>query len=333
MKAYYYNLSILRSYAVLTLVAWHSYCSYISWEIIDSPANKLYAVAFSIIAPVANMPLFTFLSGYLFFLLLNGHGKYQDFRTFFFNKTNRLLIPFIILGSIINLCEYGKHYVDIFYGAPNHLWYCLMLFFCFIISWIVEKYCNKLNYLLFAISICYALMGGGKYLSVDSILGWKNVLYFYNFFLAGLYAYKYNILSMIEAYFKKNSKQFCVFVLIYMLLGLGSNKISNLAPITSYTYIVLLFCMVGLLERNVFSRKSINTLINNVSTYSFGIYVFHQWIIWNLTRIPQSINVLKPYMTEHYVLFPFLLTLVVFYTSYKMTCISVKTKLGKYLLL
>ena len=337
MNTYYYNLSILRTYAVFTLVAWHSYCSYISWGIIDSPAQMFYAVAFSIFAPAANMPLFTFLSGYLFFLLLKGQGKYQVFLPFLWNKVNRLLIPFIILGSLISLCEYGKNYADMLYGTPNHLWYCIMLFCCFIISWLVEKYCYKVNYLLFVISACYALYEGDKYLCLDSIMGWKNVLYFYNFFIAGLYVFKFGIINKVENLFRKHTKLLLLACIIYIMTSLASNKIPNLTPITSYMLILLLFCFIDVivLERNLlcFSGEQAHSIINSISKYSFGVYVFHQWFIWNLTRIPESINYLKPYMTEHYIIFPFLFFVFIFIISYELTRICVKTKIGKYLLL
>lgn len=334
-KAYYYNLSILRTFAIISLVAWHSYCSYICWDIIDSPANKIYAVAFGLFAPLANMPLFTLLSGYLFFSLMKEQGKYQEFVPFLRNKVNRLLIPFIVLGSLVNLCEYGKHYGDILYGTPNHLWYCLMLFFCFIISWIVEKYFQKANYLLFFISAIYALWMGSSYLCVDSILGWKNVLYFYNFFLAGLYVQKYSIIDRIEIFLNKNNVLYIVFILIYLFLGIASIKIPSLSLITSYYFIILLFCVVDLVLKNTdfFAGEKIQSFINNISMCSFGIFVFHQWIIWNLTRVPQSINFLRPFMQEHYILFPALLTIVAFSVSYALTRLCIKTKVGKYLLL
>lgn len=134
------NVALLRGLATFSIVVWHTYCSYIGWGVANTPANVFYTYFFTLIFPDANMPLFTFIAGYLFCFLLKEKGKYQRFKEFFINKTHRLLIPFLVLGSIINLCEYGKDIVDLLYGTPNHLWYCLMLFYVFIAAWLANKY-------------------------------------------------------------------------------------------------------------------------------------------------------------------------------------------------
>lgn len=73
-------------------------------------------------------------------------------------------------------------------------------------------------------------------------------------------------------------------------------------------------------------------IILQIGKYSFGIYVFHQWIIWNITRIPFIISYIQPLMIEHDILFPLVLYIIIFLFSMLLTKISIKTKLGKYLL-
>lgn len=58
----------IRCFAVVSLVAWHSYCIYICQGYADSPMHDAYARLFSFLTPDANMPLFTFWAG-LFILL------------------------------------------------------------------------------------------------------------------------------------------------------------------------------------------------------------------------------------------------------------------------
>lgn len=72
----------IRCFAVVSLVAWHSYCIYICQGFADSPMHDAYARLFSFLTPDANMPLFTFLAGYLFCYLLKTKHKYPDFRGF-----------------------------------------------------------------------------------------------------------------------------------------------------------------------------------------------------------------------------------------------------------
>lgn len=68
------NVIILRVWAIITLVAWHSYCSYICWDLAHSPADKFYKIIFKVIAPDANMPLFTMLAGYLYYYSMRVKG-------------------------------------------------------------------------------------------------------------------------------------------------------------------------------------------------------------------------------------------------------------------
>lgn len=75
-------------------------------------------------------------------------------------------------------------------------------------------------------------------------------------------------------------------------------------------------------------RLKSNDKIKNLCKYSFGIYVFHHWIAWDIVWFPPISNVLR----EHYVLFPLVLTIIVFSLSYLLTALSFKTRLGKYLL-
>ncbi len=60
------------------------------------------------------------------------------------------------------------------------------------------------------------------------------------------------------------------------------------------------------------------------------IYVFHQWIIWNITRP----DFLHNYIHEHYIIFPLLCWIFIFMLSWLMTHLLTKyTKVGRYLLL
>lgn len=188
------EVTILRVYAIMSLVAWHCYCSYTAWGIGNSPLDSTYSSAFKVFAPTANMPLFTFLSGYLFFYLFKEKGKYADFRGFLKNKVNRLLIPYLILGFVINLTQIGRGRPlwPMFYGAPNHMWYCLMLFYCFMICWLVEKKLGQMyNIILAVLSFSFVLLQGGLYLSVESPLGWWMVAYFYSYFYIGFMVFQY----------------------------------------------------------------------------------------------------------------------------------------------
>ena len=73
------EVALLRCLATFSIVVWHTYCSYICWDVAETPANAFYNKLFTRIFPIANMPLFTFLAGYLFCFLMKEVGKYADF--------------------------------------------------------------------------------------------------------------------------------------------------------------------------------------------------------------------------------------------------------------
>ena len=134
------EIALLRVFATFSIVIWFTYCSYIGWNVAKKTADSFYRLFFVRILPCANTLLFTFIAGYMFYYLLKEKGKHQNFKEILKNKIFCLLILFWVIGFIINLCEYGKNIVDLFYGLPNHLWYCLMLFNVFIAFGLANKY-------------------------------------------------------------------------------------------------------------------------------------------------------------------------------------------------
>lgn len=320
------EIALLRVLATFSIVVWHTYCSYIGWGVADSPANSFYSRFFTRIFPDANMPLFTFIAGYLFCYLLKEKGKYQNFKDFVKNKTHRLLIPFLVLGSIINLCEYGKNIVDIFYGLPNHLWYCLMLFYVFIVCWIVEKRNPKVNILLTILSFA-VVVSGFSYLTRIPF-GLFQPIYFYGFFYAGfLFREKFEarilsskqVISLIFCGYVVS----CIFYNRHIVLPLALTQIILLFAAAKW------FCNMQFYSKN----ESLQKKIGIFSKYSFGIYVLHQWIIWNLTREPHLLSYVKPILEQYYIVAPIVMSTSIFLLCFALTHVLCKTKAGRYFLL
>lgn len=306
----------LRVYAIISLVAWHSYCAYTAWGLAQSPLDIYYRYFFKIVAPIANMPLFTFLSGYLFCYLHEYCGKYRDFKGFLQNKVRRLLIPYLVLGFIINMTQIGRmHPIDLFWGTPNHLWYCLMLFYCFIVCWIVENKIGRwLNYILAIASFGFVLYHGGQYLG-KSPFGIFIPAYYYSFFFLGYLAY-----SKRSVILKKIVVLPCLMVIFVI-----SVKFSFGGHFQGVSAILFIWALLMIADRiKVESPHWVKT----IAKYSFGIFVFHQWIIWNVTRC----DPISEIMNKHYILFPLTLFVIVFAVSFLFTHYALKTKVGRFLL-
>lgn len=319
------EITLLRVLATFSIVVWHTYCSYICWNVAESPANTFYQCFFTRIFPDANMPLFTFIAGYLFCFLLKEKGKYKSFKLFFLNKVHRLLIPFLVLGTIINLCEYGKNIVDILYGLPNHLWYCLMLFYVFVACWLVEKKNSRINILLMIFS--FAIVAYGFSYLYRFPLGLFQPVYFFGYFYVGfLFREKFETKIL-------NSKLVICLVLCSYIISCVLYNQHMILPLALSQIILLFvvskcFCNLHFYQNN----EKMQAIINIFGKYSFGIYVFHQWIIWNLTREPHLLSYVKPILELHYVSAPIVISISIFLLCFFITHVVCKTKIGRYLL-
>ncbi len=323
-----FDVTVLRAFAVLSLVMWHCYCPYICWGTAESPLNGFYTKLFINIIPDANMPLFTFLAGYLFYYLYEEKGKYRDFKSFFINKVNRLLIPFWVLGSLMNLTMYGRSFTEIFYGQPNHLWYCLMLFYVYIAFWLIHKnFGNAFNNICAILSFIIVLYYGKGALGHKMLGGAFLPLYYYFYFFLGFITYKYKSLLL-----KYQLQVVVLCVLIYTSTVIWENSHLIVFQCTSYIIILVVVSNYFVNKMRIDNYSKVWKLVEKISCYSFGIYVFHQYILWNVTRIPDSINYIRPYMENHYVLFPILMYISVLSVSFLVTQLSLKTEVGRYLL-
>lgn len=319
------DVTLLRTIAVVSLVVWHCYCPYMGW--LEGIYIPFYSGLLTNIIPDANMPLFTFLAGYLFYYLLIEKRKYQVFKDFAIGKINRLLIPFLVLGSLMNLTMYGRNISEILYGQPNHLWYCLMLFYVYILFWILQ--CHPIiNGALALVSFSVVAYYGIGALNHRMIGGLFLPLYYYVYFYLGFIAFRYKNIVL-----EHRTVALILFLIGYIVAILGGN--AHTIGIKCISYIMVLVLLADIITNSSAINYSgtLWLLIEKISRYSFGIYVFHMWIIWNITRVPVIIDYLRPYMIDHIVLFPIGLFIVVFVISCLLTHFSLKTKIGRYFLL
>lgn len=322
------DVSIIRCIAVLSLVVWHSFCPIMFGEYWNTPINNIYGYFIIRLIPDANMPLFTFLAGYLFCYQLR-NGKYSEFKQFLTSKIHRLLIPFIVLGTIINLLEYGKNIIDLLYGGPNHLWYCLMLFYSFLICWFVEKKVGAwLNYVLMGLSFCAAFYYGSVWSLWHTIVpgGWEFVAFYYGYFYLGFLIYKYKDKLFL------NKWMMLLYLVCYVFFCKIHLPYGCVVPLRSMSYIMLLFSATNMLISEGGGRFAQSKPIQILNQYSFGIYVFHQWILWNVSHIPYTRDGLRPFVETHYFIAPICIVIMVLFLSMILTHYSLKTKIGRYLL-
>ena len=289
--------------------------------------------------PHANMPLFTFISGYLFAYLYANSSKYCKFGPFLKAKFERLVIPFLVIGTLVNITMPERELYMILYGEGSHLWYCMMLFWCFMIYWTILKI-NK-----DVVSTLMLLIGIAEYVCSNvfnfglpdfpfSFFGIKLAIFFYPWFVLGSWVFKYK--DQLFGYMKKK-KAFVylfLFFIFYMVWGYGMLIWNNvnvvlliLKTFRPLLFILLIYLLV--IKLILCGCLKPNRYIDTLCTYSFGIYVFHEWISWGLYHHPFFLGLFEKYTF----IYAFIFTIFDFVISFELTHYLIKTKVGRYLLL
>lgn len=345
------HLDFLRVLCVLTVVANHCLSFLMHDHFPAMKATYLQFDEFNMCGPiVVAMPLFTFISGYLY-AYLKDVGKYAKDFSFLKNKSKRLLLPyvfFVVLFCITTQFQHtdfvammkqtGHH---IFYGGYNHLWYLPVLFWCFVVVRLFEKISpnTKLALILFLI---IAFILGSTIPESPSFLNFMKVVPWLYWFLLGyaFFKFKNNFMPLIA----NTSHRVlvlaltCVFCLeIGLILFFGIPKYKAQFTVAEFVIITVFIIALFIIFEDLARRESVNKIftskvVKSVSKYSFGIYIFHYWLApIIISSTAKRIFHLEAF-AEHYYIFPIVFSIVTFVASYVVTYLFQKTKLGKYLL-
>ena len=89
-----YDVVVLRSFAIVMVVAYHAY-GLMYWGFVPKMTERFKDLYYVVNEYVVNfrMPLFVFISGYLFSFLEHERGKYPTFMALLKNKFKRLIFP------------------------------------------------------------------------------------------------------------------------------------------------------------------------------------------------------------------------------------------------
>lgn len=330
------NIIVLRSFAILAVVVYHCYCPWLFvWDWYKCPARPIYSFIMEVVL-VGRMPLFVFVSGYLFSHLFLDRGKYHNFIGFLQNKSKRLLIPLLFFSCLMTLIL-GGNLIGIFTGYTYHLWFLKMLFLCFMSIWILATYIKniKLEFLFLGISV---LM---KFIPAPSFFALNQFLKYFFFFYFGYLFYKYrnsckwvysnlSFLSLLSIYLC-----LCFICLIrylkYPIESSGeiihSDKIVVLCrmilrPVT----ILLAFVIVDYYLRH--SPKFIK-FFDSLNQLSYGIYLWHVFLLEIIHKffISYTVN----FAQSHYIIAPLILSLIIITFSIIITYLIRRLKWGVYL--
>lgn len=314
------NIEFLRCFAVLTLVGWHSLCVYVGWQsflpditvaVEDTSLTHFYMVfTTKVLMPDANMPLFTVISGFVY-AYLRKQGKYIDTKEFVKKKAKRLMIPYFIIGTIVVLTIADWSPKTIITGKAHHLWYCAMLFWCFVYIRCFEKVHIILKAIVVMIGIVLQFI-----IPPYDLLGIANGVKYFPYFVMGYY-----LVDFLPKLQSGGGKIVAIIAWVTCLIASIYFNWIAINYLLNFLFVLMLFAIVP-------TEIKIGKWVITISALSFGIYVFHEWFLWNMAHV----DALHPFIIEHQILYPIIAYVSIFSISLVLTKLSLKTKIGRFLL-
>lgn len=333
MKQRLDNLSIIRGISILVVVAFHAYgMMYVHF---DDATNKMYSDLYeqfnqSVLICIA-MPMFVFVSGYLFQYLL-ALGKYPTWRQLVIKKAQRILLPFLVFSWIFMATTGNWRPLDpIIQGTYWHLWFLPMLFWCFIIYYGFHRLglLKKIWFTIPVFLISLLLVSAPKF--VPMYIGLHNIhKWFFWFYLGGIVCQYKNLIT--TAFLRYHIYVLLIIVyLVYAFFDIRAyGEDTWYSTVGNASMVVALWYLSTMVE---WSRLKVSKLIITFSTYSYGIYIFHNWVeLQLLSRTSKKIFHLDALAANHDVLFPLCFFLVALVISWVLTKLLLMTKSGKFLI-
>lgn len=327
-KEFLQDISILRSLSIIIVVFFHVYGMMFADHF---PATKelYHSIYFTFnncwIINIA-MPMFVFISGYLFYYQLQ-KGKYLTFIPLVKKKFTRILIPYFIFGLIMMATTGAFHPFELLHGGYWHLWFLPMIFWCFIISYFLKGIATWNKGILVAfIIILFALSLLGQFL--PRIMGLHNITVWYCWFLLGGVVYLFD--NQINKALKRTRIHW---ILLSLYIFVNLFKPTPYGEHTWYLVIsqICIIIAVWYCFHNM-GLKYFHVLIP-ISKYSYGIYIFHNWIaLYLISRTAQHLFPLTKWATNHTVLFPLCFFVITMGISFILSWGLLKTKTGRFLI-
>lgn len=335
-----YDVVILRSFAIVMVVAYHAY-GLVYWGLFPEMTERFKDLYYDVNEYVVNfrMPLFVFISGYLFSFLEREKGKYPTFMALLKNKFKRLIVPYLIFSTIYLLTiDGGFDWRTLMSGDCAHLWFITMLFWCFIftrlfsmIPWSRNRYFSMA---LLALSFMVSFIDAPNvnFLGINNISEW-----FFWFYLGHTVSpYRGQLFSCLS----RKKVWLLAFALVYMLELLYTIKFvesaeqrSGFMRLAHLSVVLLIWYVTNWAINNSSKKWYDNVVFKELNRTSYGIYVLHFWLQQYLISSPvKRLLHMEAFAEEHAIIFPFLFFIVSLMTSYIGAKILLKTRIGRFLI-
>jgi fucose 4-O-acetylase-like acetyltransferase len=271
-----------------------------------------------------SLPVFFFISGYLYSYLLLYKNKYLNNLDFIRGKVKRLYIPCLLYGLVmILLFPQFFNFVELPIGIL-HTWFLFVLFVMFCLVMPLKNLIRKTTIKIDAIFILCLICLCGCILLIHNLYGlFSKLIYFIPFFVFGIFWSKYNF----DFYLSK-LKTLWMFIIVLFLINPGFDYF--ILHLSSCKFIVEIFrvCVSIIFIFNLISRLRIKSVsskkyIDKLDQYSLNIYLIHPIIIWAFLCYMEGGT---KFMIDHAYIAPFFLFLGVFIVSIASCFIIEKVK-------
>lgn len=308
------NIVVLRSFAIIAVVLYHCYCPWMSeWNWFECKCRPIYSFILEVMF-VGRMPLFVFVSGYLFSHLVIDRGKYTSFLGFVNNKFQRLLIPCLVFTGLMCLCL-QENYFEAVVGYGYHLWFLKMLFWCFMTAWLLNRFVKSKLGRIAAFVLSLGLMG----FHGITILGLGQYYKYFSFFYGGylFYAYRESLSFIFKRWFIYFiSLTYAGLLLVVLARYICAEETDGmihgdrivafarylLRPVT----IILALILVDLYLK---TKDEISIIFTKLNSISYGIYLFHMLILQSLHKY--CFSEVAEFANSHYIFTPPMLFVLV----------------------
>ena len=309
-------VSYIKNWTMILVVLYHCLCGYsniwgeeYSWKLVPIWSNLAHILVYF------HMPIFTLMSAYLY-AYLEANQTYNNTSVFIEKKIKRIMVPYLIWGTIVCLIQQCDFYY-LFFGI-SHLWYLLFLFEAFISFYLINKIPNKCKIIVFALLFVTCLLIYKKNNTPILCIGYY--IRYMPYFIIGYYLY--HIIRKIKSI--KCIYAFSIAMVFLMLFIIEFLNHSNKFILAALSLIVIISILIILRQKEkilLFKRY-----ILKLNKYTMGVYIIHHIIIQEINNS----TIGRLYM-EYYVLYPILLFILSFVFSLMLTYILQKWKIGRVL--
>ena len=312
-KTYLYDIAFIRILLIFLLVLYHSFAPFCgTWDQIKGVNTSDYSLYYWIgwLTHGFQLETMTFISGLLFAYAIENNTKKNNFDYCVLKKVKRIILPCVIFGTLYYFLflDTTMPTLDIFFTIMNgcgHLWYLPMIFWCFVLTFILEKYIPFTNnrkkvYTILFIAFCTACIP--LFFSIPFGIG-KMTLYYLYFFLGFNY-------KMVQRILLLNNRIFIILPLLYIFLIavylLLSKTTEYPTCINYFLHIIGHACQIAaslfmlLFLYFIANTKTITSFLSNkpilvkISGYCYGVYIVQQFILvylYYFTFLPLSLDI------------------------------------------